>query len=186
MKKSIAVFIFAVCLLAGLSETSAQTILQTKEVVFGELKPYTHSTKRFSIDVPVNWKVEDTSTGVDDLIINISDPTENGSFVLRVYNPGSETTEDERKEMLKSFLNDAGSSFPKFKMDKAESQSNGSIKISFTFDADVDGMFYPMICDSFMFQKGTYVAILSYVIPVEQYNKNKASANKIIDSLRLN
>ena len=190
MKKSIIVFIFAVCLLAGMTQTQAQTSStkpKTLDVVFGEMKSYTHPTKWFSINVPDNWRVGDLSKD-DEVIVNLDDPTENGSAVVRVWNEHKQMTQNELGEFLKTFLERMipVTEFPNFKMNKAEPQTNGSIKIGFTYDAIIEKENYPMICDAFILQKGNRAAFLVFILPAEQYADKKASAYKMINSLSLN
>ena len=190
MKKSIVVFIFTVCLLAGMTQTQAQTSStkpKTLDIVFGEMKSYTHPTKWFSIKVPDNWKVGDLSKD-DEVIVNMDDPTENGSAVVRVWNQQKQMTQNELGEFLKTFLEMMipVSEFPNFKMNKAEPQTNGSVKIGFTYDAIIEKVSYPMICDAFILQKGNRAALLVFILPAEQYADKKASAYKMINSLSLN
>lgn len=158
-------------------------LLKSKEVVFGAFKTYVHPTKTFSIDLPNNWSIEDSSTATE-TIVKSADPNTNAVVVLHVWRksgelPGGST------QFLKNFLSATLASLPNYTEGEPKVQKDGSVGIYFKYDQTVDAGTFSMWGDGFIQREGDLVGMLFFLIPNEQYKLKMTSAYKLINSFKL-
>lgn len=185
MKNSIFIIVFAVCMFVGLTTTVSAQGKSTKEVVIGKLVAYDHPSGWFSMNVPENWNIKDNSSD-DEVIVGITDPTQNAVVVVSVWNSATRMSNEDLTDYLSNFLDNRLGNFKNFKQGEAEVQGDGSIGIFFKYDSEVSGGSFPMVGNSFIEQRGKRVALLSVIIPKEQYDRKVTPLTKFINSLSLN
>jgi len=185
MKKSIAIFIFAVCLVAGFTTAVSAQGRSTKEVVIGRMINYDHPSGWFSMSVPENWKIKDNSDD-DEVIVGITDPTQNAVVVISVWESSTRMSQEDLTDYLSNFLDNRLGTFKNFKQGEPEVQGDGSVGIFFRYDSEVSGGSFPMVGNSFIEQRGKRIALLSVILPKEQYDRKVTPLTKFINSLSLN
>lgn len=167
------------------TKTQPPTTLETLEVVFGTFKNYRHSSGWFSMSVPENWTISEKNVE-GEYVISVTDPTENGAFVARVWSSEDQYTDDELGNLLKLFLNDSLSDFLNFKLGNAAQKNGSRVGINFTFDSEIDEGTFPMVGDSFIEQKGRIVGLSNLIMPKDQYNRKKDAVNRMLNSIKIN
>jgi hypothetical protein len=190
MNKRNLVFSIAICicctLIVGAQVQSAGSAgeVKTQEIVFAAFKPFTSDSGWCSINLPSNWKITEKTLD-DERVISVMDPTENAVVVIRAWTNETQIPMEEKASLLKGFLNDAMSGFRGFAMTEAKQGSDSGIATSFEYDSEINNIVYRMYGNSYIYQKGNVVAILSLIIPKEQFDKKKESVAKIVKSLKL-
>jgi hypothetical protein len=154
----------------------------TKEVVFGKLQPYTKKSALFTMSVPDNWTVKDTSSG-DETILVVSDPTENGIIVVRSHTIKEASTD--LGGLLKTFVHDAMGSLNNFAMGDPIAHSDGSFTLVFHYNQVVDEKDVRMYGEGFIVQKNGIQGIMVLFLPQEQFSAKSKSAYEITDSFHV-
>ena len=153
-----------------------------QEVVIEDLTTYSYETGLFSIDVPSNWDVKDSSkTG--EAILVWSDPTQNGLVVVDLFEIQGEQTKEELAELLRKFLDSSFGTEADFVMNDPKEQSDGSQLIVWSYTANASGGVKAMLLgNSFIEQRGSKISILTTAVPDAQFDRLKPQTNKIINS----
>lgn len=157
---------------------------KTNEILFAAPRVYNHKSGWFSLSLPGNWSVADKSDE-SEVIVSLADPTENGILVVRIYRSGKVYTEPELAALLKAFLNERLGTFDGFSMGEQQSQRAGSLSLYFKYDSVVEGVAYKMNGDAFMEQRNGLLAVLTLIIPQDQYEQKKKAAYEMVNSFRL-
>jgi hypothetical protein len=161
----------------------AQSPWGTQEVVFGKMQPYSHKSELFTVSFPDNWTVKDNSTA-DEVILIVSDPTENGIVVLRCY-ASPELTLGDLSAALKTFVNDRMSKLDAFTMGEPAPQKNGGFHLVFRYTQTVDAKDFRMYGEAFIQQHNGYIGMITLLIPQEQFSAKSKSAYEITDSFHV-
>jgi len=82
---------------------AADSDLKLLDVEIASLKSYTHGNDLFSIDVPVNWKLKDSSKPTE-AIATWTDPNENAFMVVDIFEREDQQTKEELITFLKNYL----------------------------------------------------------------------------------
>ena len=156
-----------------------------KPVRISGLENYTHGSQVFSLDVPVGWTLKDTSKS-GEVIITWTDPTRNGALVADVFDIDYNPTQDELTELLETFLEDTFSDEPEFFLEEPSPQEDGSVLLVWGYTGTATGNIkIPLLGNSFIERRGDRVAILSFVVPAEQFKDLQDSLNKIINTYQI-
>lgn len=161
----------------------AQSPWGTQEVVFGKMQPYSHKSELFTVSFPDNWTVKDNSTA-DEMILIVSDPTENGIVVLRCYT-SAELMLADLSAALKNFVNDRMSKLDAFTMGEPSPQKNGGFHLVFRYTQTVDAKDFRMYGEAFIQQHNGYIGTITLLIPQEQFSAKSKSAYEITDSFHV-
>jgi hypothetical protein len=161
----------------------AQSPYATQEVIFGKMQPYSHKSELFTVSFPDNWTVKDSSTA-DEVILIVSDPTENGIVVLRCFS-STELTLGELSAKLKDFVNDRMSKLDAFTMGEPSPQKNGGFHLIFRYTQTVDAKDFRMYGEAFIQQHNGYIGMITLLIPQEQFSAKSKSAYEITDSFHV-
>ena len=156
----------------------------TQEIIFGTPKPYNHKSGWFTLSVPANWNIEDKSAE-GEAVVSIADPTENAIVVIRVYTPPQPRTQEQRGEILKSFLTARLGNFDGFAMGELKSQRDGSLGLYFKYNSVIDKISYNMYGDAFIEQHNGLVGFIALIMPQNQYETKKNSAYEMVNSFRV-
>lgn len=157
---------------------------KTNEIVFGPSRVYNHKSGWFSLSAPGNWSITDKSDD-SEVVVSLADPTENGILVVRIYRPGKQYSPAELGALLKAFLNERLGSFDGFSMGEQKSQRDGSLGLYFKYDSVVQGVTYKMNGDAFIEQHNGLIAVLTLIMPQDQYEQKKKAAYEMVNSFRL-
>jgi hypothetical protein len=161
----------------------AQSPYATQEVIFGKMQPYSHKSELFTVSFPDNWTVKDNSTA-DEVILIVSDPTQNGIVVLRCY-ASTESTPAELSAKLKDFVNDRMSKLDAFTMGEPAPQKDGGFHLIFRYTQTVENQDFRMYGEAFIQQRNGYAGTITLLIPQEQYSAKSKSAYEITDSFHV-
>lgn len=162
---------------------TAGNALTTKEVVFGNFKPYVHPDKSFSIDLPENWSIDNSSTATEG-IVKVTDPSTNAALVIHVWKQAGEL-KGGSTEFLKAFLKRTAATLPKYTEGEPKVQKDGSVGIYFKYEQTTSAGVFNMWGDSFIQRDGELVGMLFFIIPKEQYDLKTKSAYRLINSFKL-
>jgi hypothetical protein len=155
----------------------------TREVIFGAMKPYVSKSGWFNVSFPENWTVNDKSVPTEAILL-VSDPTENGVIVIRVYESPAHT-QSELADVLKTYIHDKMSGFDAFSMGEPTPQKDGSTNLVFHYTQGQDNQNYRMYGEGFIQQRNGFLGVIVLLIPQEQYSAKSKSAYQIIDSFHV-
>jgi hypothetical protein len=155
----------------------------TKEIVFRKMKPYNDKNGLFTASFPDNWTIKNNSSA-SEVILIVSDPTENGIVVLRCY-PSTELSPLELGKTLETFVHDHMSSLAAFTMGEPAPLESGIPHIVFHYTQTVNGQSFRMYGESFIQQHNGYVGTITLLIPLDQYSAKLRSAYEITDSFHV-
>ena len=173
----------ASALAQGGAKPAPSPALKSKEVVFGAFKTYIHPTKTFSIDLPNNWSIDDSSTATE-TIVKSADPNTNAVVVIHVWKqPGA--LAGGSTQFLRIFLATTVATLPNYTEGVPKVQKDGSVGIYFKYDQTVDAGTFNMWGDAFIQREGNLVGMLFFLIPNEQYKLKMTSAYGLINSFKL-
>lgn len=155
-------------------------------VEVGELTSYKHANELFSIDVPANWTMTNSSlTGEAVLIWN--DPGKNALIIVDVFADSNIPPYDDLSSYLRKFLNFSYGDSSGFELNAPQPQQNGSILIPWRYTIEFNaGANVEMLSNSFIAQHGDKVSILTMTFPSAQLDALSPSFNAIINSYRVN
>ncbi|HEV3218686.1 MAG TPA: hypothetical protein VGZ48_02885 [Candidatus Acidoferrales bacterium] len=160
----------------------------TQEVIFGKLVPYNHQSGWFTVSLPENWTVKDNSTlkdnTLDEVILIVSDPTENGIFVVRA-SASKDLTPLELSTFLKTFVHDHMSTLDSFSMGEPLPLKGDTFHIIFRYTQTVQGNDFRMYGESFIQQHNGYLGTITILIPQEQYSSKSKAAYEVTDSFHV-
>jgi serine/threonine protein kinase len=156
-----------------------------EEVEISNLETYTYKTGLFSIDIPQGWTLKDNSTS-DEVIIYWLDDTENALVQVNVFIVERELDQEQLTTMLKNFINKFAASQTNLTMNQPVRQSDGSVRITWSYTSQTQGVSGRLTVNSFIKHQGNKVSIDSYVVPSEQYQKLLPAINQVIGSYKLN
>lgn len=107
------------------------------EVKASDLTNYTYKTGLFSLDIPKNWKPDDSNTKAGEVTVLWSDPTENSSIIVNVFNAPPGFTPDKLAEALQTYVKTNFGSNPDFAMEEPVKQTDGSMQIAWGYPVTV-------------------------------------------------
>ncbi|MEI6181410.1 MAG: hypothetical protein WCP31_11685, partial [Chloroflexales bacterium] len=101
-------------------------------IEFGTIQPYEHESGVFSIGIPENWTLEDSSKPGE--ILNLwTDPTGNGVVVVDIAESSTTSTADELTTALNKFLKATFGTKPDFTISDPKTQSDGSVRVTWGY-----------------------------------------------------
>lgn len=169
--------------IAAVGSAAAQP-KKSQDVVFGPPKPFIAADKSFSISIPNNWKITDTSTP-GEAILQAADPTTNAMIVLHVLNSPAKLGDERLAKLLNLFLDQTTTTFKDFSKGEPAKQSDGSFAVYFKFNETVGEEKIPVSGDAFAQEEGGKVALIFLVMPTEQYDEKKNAAYQMINSFKI-
>ena len=165
--------------------TAATANGELQEVIVGDLQTFEYSTGLFSIDVPANWTLSDTSKPTE-VIYSWTDLSENGALIVDIFEEEQEYTSEELTTILETFLTNSFSKQEDFTVEEPTEQSDGSILLVWSYTAIADNdVKAPLTGNSFIEQRGNKVSILTTLVPSDQFDALLDSTNDIINSYTL-
>ena len=154
-------------------------------IEFGTLKPYEHESGVFSIGIPENWTLEDSSKSGE--ILNLwTDPTGNGVVVVDIIESSSTSTAEELTTALTKFLTTTFGAKPDFTVNTPKTQTDGSVLIAWGYTVKSGSTSVKLLGSSFIEQKGNKVSILTVVVPEAQKETVATPVNEILNSYKIN
>ncbi|PZD72937.1 Serine/threonine-protein kinase B [Acaryochloris thomasi RCC1774] len=163
---------------------SPQTQSQFQRVQIRALEPYEHQTQGFSISAPQRWTLKDNSKS-EEIIMVWTDPTGNGEMVADLFDVASEPSQAELTEIVETFLTETFSDKPDFFIEDARPQKDGSVLLIWGYTGTATGdIKVELLGNSFIENKGQRVALLSYIVPEEQFQDLESTLNKMINTFK--
>ncbi len=167
------------------STSSTGRTFDFQPVRINSLTSYTHPQQVFSLQVPAGWKLKDTSKS-GEVIINWTDPTRNGALVADIFDVDYDPTQDDLTTLLETFLEDTFSDEPDFFLEEPNPQKDGSVLLVWGYTGTATGNIkIPLLGNSFIERQGDRIAILTFVVPSEQFKDLEGSLNKIINTYQI-
>ena len=154
-------------------------------IEFGTLKPYEHKSGVFSIGIPENWKLKDSSKS-DEILHLWTDPTGNGVVVVDIIESSSTSTAEELTTALTKFLTTTFGTEPDFTISDPKTQADGSVRVTWGYTVKSGSTSVKLLGSSFIEQKGNKVSILTVVVPEAQSQTVKTPVNEILNSYTIN
>lgn len=156
-----------------------------KAVEIKDLKSYSHPSKVFSLLVPQDWKSNDKSKS-GEVIVSWTDPTRNGALVADIFDVKKDPTQDELTTLLQDFLKNAFAKEPDFFLGKPQPQKDGSVLLIWGYTAKATGgVPVKLLGNSFIERQNRRVAILSFIVPNDQFSELKKPLNRIINNYKI-
>ncbi len=156
---------------------------QLAPVLINDLAPYTHPSGLFAINTPTNWTTSDSSFQ-DEIIINFSDPYNNGGIVVDIFEDDS-MTDQELANTLTFFTKDSFQNMPAFAIEEPIISPTGGVWLTFSYNSEVQGTHHPMIGRSFISRTNNKVTLISYLVPAQQFAELTPAFENIISSYQL-
>ncbi|BDM79433.1 hypothetical protein AM10699_23010 [Acaryochloris marina MBIC10699] len=157
-----------------------------KSVEIDNLSTYTHKTKAFSLLVPDGWKSKDNSKP-GEVIVLWTDPTRNGGLVADIFDVDYDPTQDDLTKLLQDFLKNSFEKEPGFFLRDAKPQKDGSVLLIWGYTAKATGNIeVKLLGNSFIERKDKRVAILSFIVPNDQFKELEKPLNRIINNYKIN
>jgi hypothetical protein len=164
--------------------TPATTDSALKPVEIGSLSTYTHPSGVFTIDVPDNWTLQDTSKP-DEIMMIWTDPSRNGGVFVDIFEDEQAYSESELTDMLTKFLKKTFNK-PDLSLEDPTPQADKSVLITWTYTAKADNnVDAPLLGNSFIEQRGNKVSILSMLLPQDQFDALQKQTDDIINTYKI-
>jgi hypothetical protein len=159
----------------------------TKPVKFGKTATYEHASNWFSIDVPTAWSAKDTSKKGEEAIVTFSDPTGNAAIVVDVFPVDKPYDQGDLSTLLSNFIKSKFKTYKKFSLGKPDGKSDTLVALYFKYEQPLGKLNIMMNGDSFIeIHDGKMIALVTYLIPAEQYKTAEKSAYAVLNSLKVN
>jgi len=156
-----------------------------KSVEIESLETYSHKSKVFSLLVPKGWRSKDNSKP-GEVITLWTDPTRNGGLVSDVFDVDYNPTQDDLSKILQTFLKNSFEKEPDFFLRDPKSQKDGSVLLIWGYTAKATGnVEVKLLGNSFIENQGKRVAILSFIVPDEQFPELEKPLNRIINNYKI-
>jgi hypothetical protein len=156
----------------------------TRDVVFGEFQTYKDPKKLFTVELPQNWTIKDTSH-TDEIILSVADPADNAVVSIHVWTQDKPLTGG-AAAYLSNYLKDAVSTLNNYSQGDPKVQKDGSVGIYFKWDEPLKDLGpVKMWGDAFIEQRGSVVGMIVFLIPEEQYKKKEDSTSRLINSFHI-
>lgn len=155
-------------------------------VEIGQLRTYSHPSGVFSIDLPVNWTLTDSSRP-GELIMVWTDPTNNAVIIVDVLEDRTQYSDDQLVDKLVAYLVNVFGNQPDFFYEDPRPQNDGSILLVWGYTSTAsNNVQASMLGNSFIEQRGNKVAVLTTLVPEEQFDTLIDKTNAIINTYRIN
>lgn len=156
-----------------------------KSVEIESLETYSHKSKVFSLLVPKGWRSKDNSKP-GEVITLWTDPTRNGGLVSDVFDVDYNPTQDDLSKILQTFLKNSFEKEPDFFLRDPKPQKDGSVLLIWGYTAKATGnVEVKLLGNSFIENQGKRVAILSFIVPDEQFPELEKPLNRIINNYKI-
>lgn len=157
-----------------------------KSVEIDGLTPYAHKSKAFTLLAPEGWRSKDNSKP-GEVIVLWTDPTRNGGLVADIFDVDYNPTQEDLIKVLQDFLNNQFKKEPDFYLNDPQPQKDGSVLLVWGYTAKASGnVEVKLLGNSFIERQGKRVAILSFIVPDEQFPELKKPLNRIINNYKIN
>ena len=164
---------------------AADSDLKLLDVEIASLKSYTHGNDLFSIDVPVNWKLKDSSKPTE-AIATWTDPNENAFMVVDIFEREEKQTKAELITFLQNYLDKTFGTQQDFVQEDAQ-ESGPSQLIVWTYTGEgTGGVKAELLANSFIKQKDNKVSLFTFVVPSDQFDRLQPDLDNILGSYTIN
>lgn len=150
-----------------------------------DLETYDYETGLFSIDIPQGWTLQDSSTSGEAIHVWL-DPSQNALIVTDIFEGNADTTDAQLSEILTSYLESTFGQYPDFQMGDVSTQSDGSQLIVWSYTATAGNIEGTLLGNTFIEKRGSYISLLSTVVPDAQFDHLLEMTNEIINSYVIN
>ncbi len=164
---------------------SSSTSGQFQRVQIRGLEPFEHKTGTFSMDAPQQWEIKDNSKP-GEVIVVWTDPSGNSEVVADLFDFRKEPSQTELTQILEQFLKDTFSNKPDFFIEKPRPQKDGSVLLIWGYTGTATGNIkVKLLGNSFIENKGRRIAVLTYLVPSEQFEELTNTLNKMINTFKV-
>lgn len=164
---------------------TSDATLKLSDVEVGKLKTYSHTGKLFTLDVPENWTLKDTSKPGEAIAV-WTDPAENAFMQVDIFESAQQQKPAELATLLKSYLEKTFGKQLDFTQEEAK-ESGPSMLIVWSYTAEgSNNVKAKLLGNSFIKQVGDKVSLFTLVVPDEQFDRLQESLNQILASYKVN
>jgi phenylpyruvate tautomerase PptA (4-oxalocrotonate tautomerase family) len=164
--------------------TAAPSSTNLVDVEIGNLKPYTHAEKLFTIDVPADWKIKDNSKP-GEAIVQWTDPAENAFMQVDIFESDKQDSAA-LAEMLKSYLDKTFGEQPDFSQDAAKESGPSQLIVWSYTGKGTNNIEAKLLGNSFIKQVGNKISLFTIVVPDEQFDRLESDLNNVLGSYEIN
>jgi len=158
--------------------------LAGRDVEIGALTTYTHSKKLFTLSVPENWTIKNTSKPGEAIVV-WTDPAENAFIQVDIFESAQEQTPDELSTLLKNYLSKTFGDQADFSQDSPKDSGPSKLIVwSYTAEGS-SNVKAKLLGNSFIKQLGNKVSLFTIVVPDEQFDRLQSSLNDILGSYEI-
>jgi hypothetical protein len=158
--------------------------LVTRPIEFGPLVDFTHPYGVFSIQHPENWDVQDTSSDTQATVV-FSDPSGNGMVIASVIDQAVPQGESDLADAMRSYLETLFKGVKNLEIEDAVEQPDGSLRMDFSYEEDVNGQDVLFQGGGFVEQRGSLLSFLIDGAPSEQWKAVVEDLDKIINTYKI-
>nr|PZN17985.1 MAG: hypothetical protein DIU80_23580 [Chloroflexota bacterium] len=145
------------------------------------LETYTDPSGLFSISVPTGWNLYDQSTDATKLIL-WTDEFENALIIVAISESQPALSQEELTERLTAFV-ETFEDEDDFAMDPPQNLQSGGVQIVWSYTAQAPGgISAPLLANSFIYQDGDKLSVLTFGVPEEQFDRLRDSLDEMLHS----
>ncbi len=183
MLRRIHVFFFALIAMLAISACGGAA-----QVDMSDIQTYKSTSGVYSINIPKAWKIADQSTPGSQQAM-WTDANDNALIFVSVAAIG--TTDplpiDKLGVVLQDSLKTQFGTQPAFKISEPAPQADGSVRVSWSYDATVGTSDkIPLSGSSYIEQRGDKLGILMTALPTAQMDALKDAQNQVVSSFKIN
>ncbi|NJK36128.1 MAG: protein kinase [Oscillatoriales cyanobacterium SM2_2_1] len=157
---------------------------QFAQVEIAAYDQFQHSSGLFRLDVPMGWKLNDT-TKPGEVIHIWLDPTSNALVGVDIFEAAEGTTDEKMVANLESFLRKTFGSNEGFYIESPVRQKDGSFLIVWGYTVRVEQARGRLLGNSFVERKGSKIAVLTTGVLSDQFPRLRQEYNRIINSFKV-
>lgn len=162
-------------------QLSAEQKLELIPVEINDLETYHHPGGVFSIEIPVAWSKEDTSAD-NSYTVLWTDPAGNSIIGMDIMEVEAMPSQEELEHNLRGFIRESYGHHPNFEISAPQAQPDGSTGLEWAYEIVLEGKRATFWGYSLMQQAGNRLAVLSVLIPKDQFDSLQDNLMKIIIS----
>ncbi|NJP06740.1 MAG: hypothetical protein HC837_14535 [Chloroflexaceae bacterium] len=147
-------------------------------------RTYTYPTGLFSISVPTNWTDRDESSD-QVVLVGFVSPIYVSAMAVAVLDARRSVSSEELAVILQQSVQSGFSSLDNLTVGDPQIQSDGSVRITFTYTTDVEGVQVTLQGTGYARQDGTLVTTIWIVVPQSQAERLQSGIDTIINSYQI-
>ncbi len=162
--------------------TTPAAATTAQPIVVGDLVTYKDKSGIFQIDVPSNWKLEDSSKP-DAPSMAWVDPTGSSAVVIDISTDAKTNTPEDLTDLLTKYVAKTFAGAPDLVTNPPKAMSDGSVLISSNVTTPNSNI--KLVNNSYIEQRGDKVMIITIAVPVDQFASLSDKLTQIVNSFKI-